>query len=555
MVFDVQTQLGLIHGILSEPGEDAPRLVYADWLEEQGDPLGELVRLQLLMGRPWTSQARLCQLRRRERELLDGFGVGPALSSEQLVAARYGDTPAGWCYAIVEGIPLLWITGRSPAEPLDLPPRDWVERFGWFTVRVGMYDSWESRYEVDVEMLRRLFDWPLMDRCIGLDMAETKRFYGDCGGLLAAWPGAARLLRLGGFDTGALASSRLAGLVDVDLREAYQLGEETVTALAAMPDLRRLRVSQSSFRQGTIAALAELSRLRALDLSGNPFLEDSALLSLAQGTLLYLTELDVEGSGVSDDGALALIRSPNLPSLRRLNLARTSIGVRTVEELCRTDRLLRCGELRLNDCQGGEDMLAAVARSPYAAHLRLLTASGPICTDTAARALATSPHLKGLVKLFLVAGQIGSDGAEVLADGSLPHLEELTLRGNPIGNRGALALARFVQARGDPCLDLWNTGVTAEGLAALAESGLLAGRDELWLDYNPIGDAGVSVLAGCRDLAGLRNLLLWDVGMSDAGARALLDSPCLPAEMALHSSSNAISPEMETALRERFRGD
>src|ERR1700726_5003895 len=52
MVFDRQTQLGLIPSILSAPDEDAPRLGYADWLEEQGDPLGELVRVQVEMLHP-----------------------------------------------------------------------------------------------------------------------------------------------------------------------------------------------------------------------------------------------------------------------------------------------------------------------------------------------------------------------------------------------------------------------------------------------------------------------------------------------------------------------
>jgi uncharacterized protein (TIGR02996 family) len=32
--------------ILENPDDDAPRLVYADWLEEQGDPLAEFIRLQ-----------------------------------------------------------------------------------------------------------------------------------------------------------------------------------------------------------------------------------------------------------------------------------------------------------------------------------------------------------------------------------------------------------------------------------------------------------------------------------------------------------------------------
>src|SRR4051812_27172040 len=37
--------------ILDRPDDDAPRLVYADWLDERGDPRGEFIRLQLALGR------------------------------------------------------------------------------------------------------------------------------------------------------------------------------------------------------------------------------------------------------------------------------------------------------------------------------------------------------------------------------------------------------------------------------------------------------------------------------------------------------------------------
>src|SRR5690348_6367266 len=32
--------------ILTQPHDDTPRLVYADWLEERGEPLAEFIRLQ-----------------------------------------------------------------------------------------------------------------------------------------------------------------------------------------------------------------------------------------------------------------------------------------------------------------------------------------------------------------------------------------------------------------------------------------------------------------------------------------------------------------------------
>ena len=35
-----------LQAVLAEPEDDAPRLIYADWLEERGDPRGAFIRLQ-----------------------------------------------------------------------------------------------------------------------------------------------------------------------------------------------------------------------------------------------------------------------------------------------------------------------------------------------------------------------------------------------------------------------------------------------------------------------------------------------------------------------------
>jgi uncharacterized protein (TIGR02996 family) len=56
--------------ILEQPDADGPRLVFADWLEEQGDPHAELIRLQCeLASQP---EERRCEsLKARERELVE----------------------------------------------------------------------------------------------------------------------------------------------------------------------------------------------------------------------------------------------------------------------------------------------------------------------------------------------------------------------------------------------------------------------------------------------------------------------------------------------------
>lgn len=43
----------LLEAILADPDNDTVRLVYADWLEERGDPKGEFIRLQCAHAKKW----------------------------------------------------------------------------------------------------------------------------------------------------------------------------------------------------------------------------------------------------------------------------------------------------------------------------------------------------------------------------------------------------------------------------------------------------------------------------------------------------------------------
>lgn len=64
-------EAGLLDAIVREPDDDLHRLVYADWLEEQGhDARAEFIRVQLERARPDTEESRLKALIRREKALL-----------------------------------------------------------------------------------------------------------------------------------------------------------------------------------------------------------------------------------------------------------------------------------------------------------------------------------------------------------------------------------------------------------------------------------------------------------------------------------------------------
>lgn len=59
-----------LQAILENPDEDAPRLIYADWLEERGDPRGEFIRIQCHLAAMSADDERRSLLEQHERELL-----------------------------------------------------------------------------------------------------------------------------------------------------------------------------------------------------------------------------------------------------------------------------------------------------------------------------------------------------------------------------------------------------------------------------------------------------------------------------------------------------
>jgi uncharacterized protein (TIGR02996 family) len=67
----------LLQATHEDPADDTPWLVLADWLEEQGDPRAELVRLQLLLRGELDDPTRL-QREKRAQKLIQG-GVRPCV--------------------------------------------------------------------------------------------------------------------------------------------------------------------------------------------------------------------------------------------------------------------------------------------------------------------------------------------------------------------------------------------------------------------------------------------------------------------------------------------
>src|SRR5262245_7115136 len=67
----MESDQGFLLAILADPEDDAPRLIHADWLDDNGDPeRAEFIRAQVELARLKEDDPRWGPLKRRERELL-----------------------------------------------------------------------------------------------------------------------------------------------------------------------------------------------------------------------------------------------------------------------------------------------------------------------------------------------------------------------------------------------------------------------------------------------------------------------------------------------------
>lgn len=87
---EVTDDEAFIRTILASPGDDAPRLVYADWLEERGDERGAYFRLEV----KWAKT--------RDNGLETRLKEWAAMMSDSVWTARISRSPVGVCSEIIE---------------------------------------------------------------------------------------------------------------------------------------------------------------------------------------------------------------------------------------------------------------------------------------------------------------------------------------------------------------------------------------------------------------------------------------------------------------------
>ncbi len=299
----------LFRAILADPDDDAVRLVYADWCEENGDPdRAEFIRLQIARARlPILDPARPYP-GERERALLHAHGP------EWLAALP---ERARECMGFERGFP-----GSIKCEVGDFIAWDDLWRVAPVTAaHLADHTTFLGEYrepgEKQAEM-RALAALPRLTYLRTLVLGETAALLPEDVGIL-------------------LASRCLTGLHDLSLTDTG-MGDALVGSLCAakLPNLRALNIEANQIGDGGAALLAAsplLGRLTSLCL-GNSQVGDDGAAALAEsphaagleGLHLYCTD-------IGGRGALALAGSPHLGGLKALSLMGNNIGPAAQEAL------------------------------------------------------------------------------------------------------------------------------------------------------------------------------------------------------------------------------
>jgi uncharacterized protein (TIGR02996 family) len=377
--------------------DDAPRLVYADYLDDAGDPdRAELVRIQVAL-------ARLPDDHPRKPELVD--------RQDELIAAN---------------------SARWTAHLGDLGVTVWFRR--GVPDSVSMYagaflsDGEELFRRARVRRLRLLEAAAVMPKLIHSPLLAAVRELDLCANDLGN-DGTNLLVR----------SPHIGNVEELNLADNW-LDDTGVTALA---------------RAST------LPKLTALAINDNEAITADGVKALAESPFFAgLTSLDVSGNDLGEAAVRAIASSQSLARLHTLRLSRNPIGDVGVTVLARSAllgrMLARSPRLELRANGIGAAGATALAASPALLRCATLDLSGNYLGDHGLAALVASPHLEKLHTLKLAGNQITDAGVTATRD-ALPalfaRLRVLDLSGNRL-TRFGIGLLKTARGDATTALDL-----------------------------------------------------------------------------------------------------
>lgn len=524
----MNAERGFLQAIAESPEDDGLRLIFADWLQDHGKPTWAGVIRRQIAARPADP---------------DGLHLPWSLSPSRF-AFFQSDTDSDQLQA-------------EMAYPLALTKA---------VVRRGLVDHVRVPVENLAEVVADLVAWGPVPMVQPVGVADH----------LADWAAPPEFTRLDLTGTG-LTDAHLLALARARLFRHLETLCVTQGQLYESDILNRLTADAA----GILANRAKLPALRRLALDAVP-LGDDGLLELSRSpTLRGLTWLLVAACRLTGSAFGPLQREAPWPDLRTLNLSGNNLDRAGAALLADWPQLGSLRRLNLNFSKLDDAVALILGRSTHPVRLRELSLAGNELTDAGVAALLESEALAGLRVLNLpgeraLGGEVRPRLAAVLAHAPCAaRLERLSLRDQPLGDAGVLALVRYPRLRsltlgtcglglaGLRALHDWaiagrvNVEVAHHGLGAEAvgdivrlQCHLLPPERQVWCDLERMHlfDVGLQRLLALPELARCSELDLMDNGLSGAGVARLAACPAIANLTRLNLGSNPIGDTGAAAL-------
>lgn len=341
----MRDDLALLETIREAPNDDVPRLIYADWLEENGDAdRAEFIRVQIELTNMPDNDPRRRDFSERERQLLNNNyhkWVKPF--------ADVGVPTTTYSRGLIESLAI------NAETFLRLKPEVFANN-AILHLRLCSWPETENRVHRLSESvaaspnLRWITSLEIMSstwgRAIVTPLTESRYLTGllclDLGGTNIGVRGALHLAR----------SQAFSSLTELRVWRC-QIGNQGAIHLAesrGFPQLKSIDLWGNGIQYEGIIGLTQapwLGTLRELSLSDNP-LGSRGVGRLAHAPeLRQLTTLKIWGVEADDQAAVALATEPNLVTLRYLKLNNNAIGIAGAQALAASQYLEKLERLEI----------------------------------------------------------------------------------------------------------------------------------------------------------------------------------------------------------------
>jgi uncharacterized protein (TIGR02996 family) len=549
----------LLRATFRHPDDDTPRLVFADYLEENGQAdRAQLIRVQCELARGGSRAARRKELTAEESRLLqtitplvtplpEPFGIEGFRRGFLRLTSISFDTEQGAAFParFIELIRNGWVESIAVVAVASLNPvafdlfrlvgeLDFTMSYLNESGLVGLaVEVGSSRPDSRVARVRlrpaeeKLYAALLAgqaDPAVNLPRGrrESHRYYQN---LTAAQLGL--LIRAGRLE--GVRNLALDGPISDD-------GAALLADVAGAAGVTELTLSATAIGARGAAALAgspHLAGLTRLRLIGRAITQEGFAELCQRAAFPRLAELTVTGGPLGDAAAEAIGRTRHFTRLESLTWVRGSLSVAGVASILGSAGLTGLERVDVSDNEGVPTNAAVVLEAVERPELEVRF-SGEILTRTVTRwgtrlvvaldagyvthpfiGLGTPPAARGLSGFVCNGLDLTPAVVEELAVALSPdQLKELNLSRTRLGNAGAAAVATAFREFRPETLNLSHDNVRRSGAEALAASPLLASLKVLDLSHNNLGFPAVRAIVKSPHLGKLKEMRLQATGLS-----------------------------------------